>query len=115
MNEKRRLAIVCFATGLFIAPVALILAFFSAGAGHGSYVFARLLFPYSMLLTLTTDNLIANPLIILGVIQFPIYGIVTAVASLLGRAVLIVSLIVIGTVHLVAAAACFSGNLPNFS
>jgi len=38
--------------GLCFTPIALLLALFSAGSGHGDYVLARLLCPIPMLATL---------------------------------------------------------------
>ena len=115
MNKRKGLALICFVSGILLTPIALILAFFSAGAGHGDYALTRLLFPYSMLLTLTAGDQITNPLIVIGLIQFPIYGVLSAVGALRSKRVLISVLIAIGVVHLIAAITCFSGILPNFS
>ena len=59
--------------GIAFTPIAAFLAVASAGAGHGTYGFARLLFPYSMALTLVTGS-ITTPLIALAVAQWPVLG-----------------------------------------
>ena len=100
---------------MLITPVAIFLAWASAGAGHGDYVFARLFFPYSMLLTRTCGDQILGPLVVLAFGQFPAYGTLLAIATF--RSVKSLRATSIGTavVHLLAALACFSGLLPNFS
>ena len=100
-----------FALGTLVAFPALMLAFISAGAGHGDYAFARALFPASMLLTLAEGQI--GPLsLTVGFLQFPIYGGLCAWA-MARRNYLPVIAIAIG--HLIAAVVCFTGVLPNFS
>jgi len=99
--------------GALITPVATMLAIASGGLGHGHYEFARLFFPYSMLLTLISGNTITVPLRVLALAQFPIYG------ALIGwfapaRAAGVIGAIVL-VAHALAAALCFSGVIPNFS
>ena len=98
-----------FLIGVAVTPFALIAAVASAGAGHGTFLFAKLLFPYSMLLTTLTADTITRPLVALACVQFPLYGLVaTSLSSrrpILGLAAL----------HATCAAACLSGILPNFS
>ena len=95
--------------GAVITPFALAGAITSAGAGHGHYLIAKLLFPYSMLLTHLTSDTITQPLIALALIQFPLYGLVAGSFStrlpLLGLLLL----------HAASAALCFTGLLPSFS
>lgn len=97
--------------GMLIALPALFVATISGGAGHGEYVAARVLFPTSMLLTLV-EGKIGAIATALGLLQFPIYGAVVgwciAIRNGLPAALLLVT-------HVVAAAACFAGLLPNFS
>jgi len=54
-------------TGVLVTPLAALLALGSAGAGHGDYVFAKLLFPAFMLPPL-------GLLIWLALAQYPLYG-----------------------------------------
>lgn len=42
--------------GAAVTLPAIFLAILSGGAGHGTYLFARLLFPYAMLLTRLTGG-----------------------------------------------------------
>jgi hypothetical protein len=59
-----RSALIGLLIGAALTISAIILALSSIGDGHGDFVFARLLFPYSMLLTLLTRDITA-PLITL--------------------------------------------------
>ncbi|HEX4072250.1 MAG TPA: hypothetical protein VHX68_13815 [Planctomycetaceae bacterium] len=99
--------------GVLIAPLPLFLAIVSAGAGEGHYVFARLFFPYTVLLTRLTGNTISLPLIILALAQFPLYGGLIGLSRNAKRAGFAAALIFVA--HAAAAAVCFSGAIPNFS
>lgn len=97
--------------GAIIAIPAIFAAIVSGGAGHGTYIAARVLFPFAMLLT-RLEGSIDHIGMAVGVLQFPLYG---AVA---GRAVAVRGnsyFLWLTTVHLVAVLACFSGLLPHFS
>jgi hypothetical protein len=108
-------ALACLVAGIVVTPVAMSLAVASGGAGHGGYEFARLFFPYSMLLTLTTGDTITDPLIAIAWAQFPAYGLVFAGAALRSMKAFRVAAIGIGASHFIAVIACFSGAIPNFS
>jgi hypothetical protein len=99
--------------GVLIAPFPLFLAIVSAGAGHGHYEFARLFFPYTLLLTRLTGNTISLPLILLALAQFPLYGGLIGLCRDAKRAAFAALLIFVA--HAAAAAVCFSGVIPNFS
>jgi|SRR5688572_19846029 hypothetical protein len=59
--------------GFAVTFPAVFLAIISAGAGHGDYLWARLLFPYSMVLAMLTGSI--GPISIgVAFIQFPVYG-----------------------------------------
>lgn len=63
---------------LISIPLTLVFIFiaaFFAGGGHGSYFAAQLLFPYTMAATFLTGT-ITMSLIVIGLLQFPLYGIV---------------------------------------
>lgn len=96
--------------GLLVELVAIVAAVVSAGAGHGDYVFARILFPVPFLLV-PIRRTFGLPSICLALVQFPLYGVVVA----RGRAIRSyrLALAVIG-LHVVAALACFSGLLSRF-
>jgi len=99
--------------GVLITPVAAMLAIISGGAGHGHYELARLLFPYTMLLTLIAGDFITVPLRILALVQFPIYGAFIGAFAPKRQAWAIGAILF--AVHALAAALCFSGVIPNFS
>lgn len=100
--------------GVLLTPIVATLAIASAGAGHGHYEFARLFFPYSMLLTRLTGDTITPPLIVLALAQFPLYGLAVGLAAWKGRvAWFAVAILVVA--HAIAVALCFSGKIPNFS
>lgn len=94
-----------FTGSLLVTPVALLMAFVSAGAGHGDYVLAMFLFPYSMLLSTFTQYL-TTPLILLAIAQFPVYGIVLGLANRKGWIGLGVGVLIVA--HMVAALAALS-------
>ena len=64
---------------LVATPVCLFLGLVSTGAGHGTYLWARVLFPYTMLSTLIFES-ITVPFMVLAIIQFPLYGIALEIA-----------------------------------
>jgi hypothetical protein len=92
--------------GLCFTPIALLLALFSAGAGHGDYVLARLLYPIPMLATLLTNNTITGLSVGLAGVQFPAYGAFAAPGG--------IRWLSLGILHAVAIAAAFSGLLDYF-
>ena len=99
------------AFGAFVEALALFLAIVSGGAGHGDYVAARLLFPFSMLLTLVEGS-IGTLATITGLLQFPAYG------TLLGWSIWRESygaIIAVASLQVAAAVICFTGILPGFS
>lgn len=51
----------------------LIIAVFFAGGGHGSYLPAIFLFPFSLVSFLLFDS-ITIPFIIIAILQYPVYG-----------------------------------------
>lgn len=101
-----------FALGILVELPALVVAAISGGGGHGNYAAARGLFPLPMLLTLLENDSIGTLSISAGLLQFPIYG------ALLGWSMVrtdYVPAIMVTMVHTIAAVACFTGTLPNFS
>ena len=94
--------------GTVIAPVALLAAIVSADAGHGDFLLAKILFPYSLLLTRLAGDTITDPLIGLALIQFPLYGLAATSFSTARPKVYLLAL------HTICAILCFSGLLPNF-
>jgi hypothetical protein len=69
---------------ILLTPICLFLAVVSAGAGHGSYLLAKILFPLSML-SAAAFNSITTLSMIFAVIQFPLYGLILGMAANRGR------------------------------
>jgi len=88
---------------------ACIVAAMAAGGGHGTYWAAKCLFPFTMLSTGWTAT-ISMPTILIALLQFPVYGIVLAVAN--ARRKVVWALWGLAGVHLacVALALAFSGS-----
>lgn len=59
--------------------VALAVAIGAAGGGHGTYLPAKLIFPYTMLLARSGDS-ITSAGIAVALLQFPVYGLMVALA-----------------------------------
>lgn len=111
MPSKRGAIGVGAAWGTLAAIPAIFAAILSGGTGHGDYIAARILFPFSILLTLVEGSIgIAG--ITAAVLQFPLYGATLAwsLARENYRA-----LTVLAAVHFIAVLICFSGTVPDFS
>ncbi len=100
--------------GVAVTPVAFFLSIVSGGSGHGDYGAARLLYPYSMLLTRLTDNHIGWLALSVAMLQFPVYGAAMGIGASRPRR-LLGTCAIVAAGHASAAIACFSGLLPNFS
>jgi len=83
---RDRQVLLCVSIGGLVTLPAALLAVASGGAGHGNYLFARVLLPYTVLLTRLTHDTVTLPLIVLGLTQFPLYGAVVGLAASRGRA-----------------------------
>ena len=91
-----------------ITPLAVLAAIASADAGHGDFLLAKVFFPYSMLLTRMTADMINYPSIGLALLQFPLYGFASTRFNAAKTAITLLVL------HTIFALLCFSGLLPNF-
>ena len=94
------------ATGVALAVVVFgaVAAFATVGAaagGHGTYLPAKVFFPFAMLSSLVTGSGLA---LVVAVLQFPIYAVASAVAILRRRTRRTVAALVL--LHVLAAAAC---------
>ena len=69
--------------GIFLGltPVMLFLGLFSSGSGHGDYFLAKILFPYTLLSTAAFHS-ITQSFLVLAIIQYPVYGLVSGIANL---------------------------------
>ena len=69
-----------FIFSIVATPFALLAGLFSAGAGHGNYFVAKIVFPYTILSTIFFHS-ITIPFLLLAIAQFPLYGIVLSFFS----------------------------------
>ncbi len=58
---------------IYVTPALAALAYVTASAGHGTYLFVKILFPYSMTLTALTGGL-TTPLLVLALAQYFLYA-----------------------------------------
>jgi hypothetical protein len=65
--------IIGLSAGTLIGGISLVIAVMAAGGGHGTYMPAKILFPYTMLSTITMER-ITSPYVLLAILQFPLYG-----------------------------------------
>lgn len=79
----------------------LIIAFFFAGGGDGTYLPAMGLFPFG-LLGILFYNRITTPFILLSIIQYPVYGFLIDKATLVNKGKFI--LFILSIVHILLAA-----------
>jgi hypothetical protein len=110
MKSSRRF--LPFVIALVATPLFLCAALASAGAGHGHYLWAKILFPFTMLSARVFGS-ITNPFIALAIVQFPLYGLILANANVKAR--YLPSLVTLLVVHCLAVAACFLLLRENFS
>ena len=84
---------------LFTEIVAFVIAVAAGGGGHGTYLPAKCLFPYTMLSTRWTEG-ITTPFIVVALLQFPVYGIILAKANTRQKGAW--ALCVVAAIHLFA-------------
>jgi hypothetical protein len=97
--------IVVFAGMMLLGIIAIYLTMGLAGGGHGSYLAAKLLFPYTMLLALPEGPIPVGAQAV-AVLQFPADGVAVAANSAAGRASRVIAAIAV--VHAVAFAAALA-------
>ena len=103
MNERWRFLplLVAFVSDTLAAcAISVFLCF----GGHGTYIPAKLFFPYTMISTALFSK-ITPPFILLACVQFPAYGMVLAVANRRGCLKSVARQL--GIIHLVAVALSF--------
>jgi K+-transporting ATPase A subunit len=113
-NPRKNAIIVGAALGGLVTVPAIIMAIASAGGGHGNYNYAKMLFPYTMLLRPMTGNSITWPLILLALAQFHLYGAMIGACGKRWLLIVFVSIVLLAA-HLIAVWFCLSGVIPNFS
>lgn len=97
---------------LAFTPPALIVGLISAGAGHGDYLVAKILFPYTMLSTALYDS-ITDLFFAAAFVQFPLYGVILAFAGERRRFYSFAFLLAL--IHTSTVALCFVIGSKNFS
>jgi hypothetical protein len=97
---------------LVATPLFLLAAVASAGAGHGDYLLAKILFPFTMLSTLVFGSIIV-PAILLAVLQFPFYGFILGRANVKGS--LGARAAVLLLIHMLVVAGCLVLIGDNFA
>jgi len=110
VRESKR-AWVPFGLSLVATPLCLLIALASAGAGHGDYFWAKIIYPYTMLSILIFKS-ITVPFLLLAVVELPLYGVLLSIAWVRKR--LGIAALILVTLHAAAALACFVVRPENF-
>jgi hypothetical protein len=97
--------------GILITPFCVLLAILSSGAGHGNFLYAKILFPYTMLSALQ-ERLISMPFLLFGIFQFPLYGLIYARAMKKRKQGSVAIVLVIA--HILAVILCLQLANPNY-
>jgi hypothetical protein len=97
---------------VLITPVLLFLVVLAAGGGHGSYFPAKILFPWTMMSTAATKSL-ARPFIVLGIAQYPLYGIILDSARAAG--LFKPASMTLASAHVAALMLAFAISSPSFT
>ncbi len=96
---------------LALTPLCLLIGIMSGAGGHGNYLLAKLLFPWTMLSTVLL-RFITPPFVAVAVLQYPAYGVALGLANrnggLRGAAKKLLA------IHASLAAACLIVPNPNF-
>ena len=108
LRRRRSASIfIWFLGSIPITGFAWFLAVLSGGAGHGNYLFAKLLFPISMYWAGQAGT-ITKPMIVLALAQFPMYALVVGGAR--KRAIRAAAIVLILFVHFTFVAGCLSSS-----
>lgn len=99
--------------GILVTPPTLLLALISTGGGHGNYLWAKVFFPYSMILPTWQGSEIGMPAIIWAGMQYALYGVLIGASSSSPRGAAGMA-VIIGIVHVVAVAVCLMGRCGYF-
>ncbi len=97
---------------IVMTPFLLLAGIGSAGAGHGDYFIAKLLFPFTMLSTIVFNE-ITILFLVLALVQFPLYGVLLGLTNRAGN--LIPATIGLAVFHIGAAVTCVLLVGENFS
>jgi hypothetical protein len=97
---------------LVVTPPFLWVAIASVGGGHGHYLGAKILFPFALLSARILGSAFAS-LILLALVQFPLYGLMLGKANV--KRQFLPCLATLLAIHTLATAACFIFSGENFS
>lgn len=100
-----------FVASLIAALFCLLIALLFAGGGHGTYSPAKVLFPYTMI-SAVLFGAFTVPSVLLGIFQFPIYGLALGIANKKGWFVPVAGFILFW--HFTALILCFMISSENF-
>jgi hypothetical protein len=90
-----------------LTPLAILIGLWSAGAGHGDYVWARIVYPVpSLAIRLLVPELVADVSLAVGLFQFVLYGFVLDLASRSNR--ILVAALLVAAVHFALVASLFT-------
>lgn len=95
-----------------VTPVLLFIAVLAAGAGHGTYYAAKILFPYTMASTAFTGGVV-QPFIAAGIVQYPLYGVILDWTRSVDR--FRAGLLAIAGTHLIAVGLALMISNPSFT
>ena len=101
-----------FAGSIVLGVLALVVAFLFAGAGHGTYLPAKVLFTYTMLSTVHLES-ISGLFLIIALVQYPVYGLILGWAAKTHNFRFAFGMI--ATLHVSGAVLCFLLIGENFS
>jgi len=104
ITRSHRLGVLLVTGSTVIGAGLLYLAVAAAQVGHGTYVPAMMLFPYTMLSAVALDAITA-PFAIVAVIQFPLYGILVWIGLMRNRSGAVATTLAV--LHLLAAFGCY--------
>lgn len=97
---------------ILVTPVLVYIGVASSGVGHGNYLFAKILFPFTMLSTIVFNS-ITLPAMAVAVAQFPAYGLILGVATKRRRLREIATSLIL--IHVLAVGICLLLIRDDFS
>ena len=97
---------------VLVTPVFHFITALAAGGGHGSYMPAKLLFPWTMAATAFTRD-IAQPFIAVAIAQYPVYGVILDWARSAGQ--LKSGVLALAAAHVAAVMLAFVISNPSFT
>ena len=97
---------------VLVTPVFLFITVLAAGGGHGSYMPAKLLFPWTMAATAFTRDIV-QPFVVVAIAQYPVYGIMLDWVRSAGQ--LRSGVLTLAAAHVAAVMLAFAISNPSFT